>query len=466
MTTLKNLSEKTPLIQIVEDSLTQAKKLERLLKENGYEVSIASNGKLGLEMAKKAVPTVIITDVMMPEMDGYEMCRKVKDDPNLSAIPVVLLTSLSDPGDVIKGLQSGADNFLTKPYDDDHLLRRLQHVLGNLELRRSGQAQMSVEVYFGGQYHKLTADRIQIVDLLLSTFEAAVMQNSQLQKLSGDYRNALDDVKRVQANFQTIMETTGDSIVVVGGDGTVHYMNPAAELLFEKTNSELMGKPFPYSVEEEGDREISLTTSKGDVYVDMRVVGSNWNGELVRLATLRDISETVCLRSRLEVEAVTDPLTELYNRRGFIAMGEKALKIADNNNIDSVCIFADLDNFKMVNDNFGHDEGDRVLQETAQVLNDTFRDSDIIGRVGGDEFTVIFLLDFNKDQDYESVVRSRLENNLKLKNNEPNRCPYKLAMSLGFEFRKHGSGTTLSEFMIKADKKMYQEKEAKKNKKT
>ena len=463
MTMFMTLNESVPTIQIVEDSLTQAKRLERLLRENGYEVSVARNGAMGLEMAGKVTPTVIITDVMMPEMDGYEMCRKIKDDPKLKDIPVIILTSLSDPGDVIKGLQSGADNFLTKPYEDEHLLRRLQHVLANLELRRSGQAQMSVEVYFGGQYHKLTADRIQIVDLLLSTFEAAVMQNNQLQKLSGDYRNALDDVKRVQANFQTIMETTGDGVVVVDESGLVRYVNPAAELLFETSSSKMMGKPFPYSVDEEGDREISFVTSRGEVYVDMRVVGSNWDGELVKLATLRDISETVSLRKRLEIEAITDALTGLYNRRGFMTMGEKALKIADDNGLDALCVFADLDGFKEVNDSFGHDEGDKVLQETAQVLREVFRESDIVGRVGGDEFAAIILKDC---QDCEKAIIDRLDKSLEFINRSQDRCPYRLSMSVGIHLRKAGDRSSLSGFMIEADKKMYRDKEEKKGHKS
>lgn len=463
MTMFMTLSESIPTIQIVEDSLTQAKRLERLLRENGYDVSVARNGAMGLEMAGKVRPTVIITDVMMPEMDGYEMCRKIKDDPNLKDIPVIILTSLSDPGDVIKGLQSGADNFLTKPYEDEHLLRRLQHVLANLELRRSGQAQMSVEVYFGGQYHKLTADRIQIVDLLLSTFEAAVMQNNQLQKLSGDYRNALDDVKRVQANFQTIMETTGDGVVVVDDAGLVRYVNPAAELLFETSSSKMMGRPFPYSVDEEGDREISFITSRGKVYVDMRVVGSNWDGELVKLATLRDISEMVSLRKRLEVEAITDALTGLYNRRGFMTMGEKALKIADDNGLDALCLFADLDGFKEVNDYLGHDEGDKVLQRTAQILRDVFRDSDIVGRVGGDEFAAIALKDC---QECEEAITERLDKELESVNRSTEHCVQRILMSVGVHLRKAGDSLSLSSLMIEADKKMYSNKETKKRNKT
>jgi two-component system cell cycle response regulator len=161
---------------------------------------------------------------------------------------------------------------------------------------------MTVEVFFAGQHHRLTADRIQIIDLLLSTFEAAGLQSSQLEKLGGDYRNALEDVKRAQANFQTLMETTGDAVVVVEGDGKVIYVNPAAELLFHKDSAELVGKPFLFPLEGEGGhREIVIDLPNGERVVgDMRTAPSNWDGELVRFATIRDVTEMVRLRELLK----------------------------------------------------------------------------------------------------------------------------------------------------------------------
>ncbi len=454
-----SLMQQVPIVQVVEDSLTQAKRLERLLLANDYEVSLARNGAQGLALARRIKPTVVITDVMMPEMDGYEMCRQIKQDEALRDIPVVLLTSLSDPRDVIKGLQCGADNFLTKPYDDDHLLRRLHHILANLELRRSGQAMMSVEVFFAGQYHKLTADRIQIIDLLLSTFEAAVLQSNQLQKLSGDYRNALDDVKRAQANFQTLMETTGDAVVVIDDAGKVRYVNPAAELFFETTSAQMTGKTFPFPVGEEGKREVSVGRADGQRVVgDMHVVSSNWDGEVVRLATIHDVTEMVQLRERLAIEAITDALTGLYNRRGFMTLGEKALSLAQRIGVPVVCLFADLDDFKSVNDTLGHDEGDRVLQETAQALRETFRDSDIIGRFGGDEFAVLMLHDGEGDLD---GISGRLEAAL-LRVGEASRPSRRLSISLGLHCSRPGDALTLAELMTVADRKMYECKEARK----
>lgn len=456
--------KKNSEILVVEDSLTQAKRLERLLKENGYSVCLARNGMEGLDQARRARPAVIITDVMMPEMDGYEMCRQIKADPDLRQIPVVLLTSLSDPRDVIQGLQCGADNFLTKPYEDAYLLRRLYHILANEELRRAGHAQMSVEVYFAGQFHKLTADRIQIIDLLLSTFEAAVLQSNQLMKLGGDYRNALDEIKRTQANFQTLMETTGDAVVVVGENGLVRYANPAAEVLFDRAAEAMTGKPVFFPLEGEGTREITFPSSQGQDWVgDMRVVRSNWDGDMVLLATIRDITETVRLRERLESEAVSDALTGLFNRRGFFKIVPGRLRLAERMGFSVACLFADLDGFKQVNDVLGHDEGDQVLREAAEVLRKTFRDCDILARIGGDEFAVLMVQEHGEGADVEAVVRAvkeRLARNLELWNERTNRS-YRLAMSVGVAVARTAEGLSLDALLSEADQKMYAEKLAK-----
>jgi len=110
---LKNMDVR---ILIAEDSPTQAERLRFLLEEQKYSVEVARNGKEGLELARESKPALIISDVLMPDVDGYEFCRNAKADEQLKEIPFILLTSLSDTNDVIRGLQCGADNFITKPY--------------------------------------------------------------------------------------------------------------------------------------------------------------------------------------------------------------------------------------------------------------------------------------------------------------------------------------------------------------
>jgi signal transduction histidine kinase len=167
-------------ILIAEDSRTQAEKLQHLLEEHGYTAVTARDGKQALAAARRRKPMLIISDVVMPEMDGYELCRRVKADPNLGDIPVILVTTLSDPQDVIRGLECRADSFILKPYDERYLLSRVEFALINREMRQADRAGMGVEIFFNGQKHFITADRLQILNLLLSTYDAAIQRNKEL----------------------------------------------------------------------------------------------------------------------------------------------------------------------------------------------------------------------------------------------------------------------------------------------
>src|ERR1700722_3743460 len=167
-------------ILIVEDSPTQAAQLRHLLEEDGYRVTAAVNGTLALVAARREKPALILSDVVMPEMDGYAFCKAVKSDEQLRDIPVILMTSLSSAGDVVKGLQCGADNFIRKPYEDKYLLARINHALTNRTLRHTENVQFGVHILLGGERHFITADRQQILDLLISTYEEAVHVNEDL----------------------------------------------------------------------------------------------------------------------------------------------------------------------------------------------------------------------------------------------------------------------------------------------
>jgi PAS domain S-box-containing protein/putative nucleotidyltransferase with HDIG domain len=169
-------------ILIVEDSPTQAARLEHILRQAGYKVTAASNGKEALAGIGRRKPTLVISDILMPVMDGYELCKRLKADASLSAIPVILLTSLTDPTDVVRGLECGADYFITKPYDEKLLISRVHAVRANEELRKTQKLGMGVEILIAGQKYFITSDRMQILDFLISTYETAVQQNRELTK--------------------------------------------------------------------------------------------------------------------------------------------------------------------------------------------------------------------------------------------------------------------------------------------
>ena len=185
-------------ILIVEDSLTQALKLQYILEQHDYNVAVANNGKEALEYLREHTPALIISDIVMPEMDGYEMCRKIKDKESLKSIPVILLTSLSDPVDVIRGLQCGADNFITKPYQEDFLTSRIKSVIINRELRRTASGDWGFKIFFRGKQYTITSDRMQMVDLLFSSFENAVQKNQELENAIRELKSTEEELARAK----------------------------------------------------------------------------------------------------------------------------------------------------------------------------------------------------------------------------------------------------------------------------
>ena len=168
-------------ILIAEDSRTQAEQLGFLLEQHGYRVTVTANGKQALQAAQAQKPALLISDIVMPEMDGYELCKAIKSDEKLKDIPVILVTTLADPKDVICGLDCGADNFIRKPYDERYLLSRIKYLLMNLELRKNQKMQLGVEIKLGDQKFFINSERQQILDLLISTYEQAVQINDELK---------------------------------------------------------------------------------------------------------------------------------------------------------------------------------------------------------------------------------------------------------------------------------------------
>ena len=196
LTDIKNANFGVEIL-VVEDSPTQALHLKHILMQHGYEVTVSKDGRAALKRMHEKKPTIVISDILMPEMDGYELCRQIRADENLKYVPVILLTQLVDPRDVIRGLLSGADNFVTKPYSEQFLISRIQYILANQELRRNAITEMGIEIFFAGQKHFITSDRMQILDLLFSTFENAVQRNQELEEANKELRKALETIETI-----------------------------------------------------------------------------------------------------------------------------------------------------------------------------------------------------------------------------------------------------------------------------
>ena len=168
-------------ILIVEDSATQAERLRAVLEEGGYEVVLAYDAESALPKIDSSLD-LVISDIMMPGLSGYELCKRIKAGIHGRNLPVMLLSTLGDPMDIISGLECGADNFLTKPYASQQLLERVQTVLESRRVRANGKLRVGVEVVFLGRSFTINSDKEQIIDLLMSTFEDIVRTNRDLQK--------------------------------------------------------------------------------------------------------------------------------------------------------------------------------------------------------------------------------------------------------------------------------------------
>jgi two-component system, cell cycle sensor histidine kinase and response regulator CckA len=253
-------------IVVVEDSAVQAEALKRMLVKEGYAVSVARNGVDGLAMVKDMVPDLVLSDILMPEMSGFELCTHIKNDGRLGEIPVILLTSLNDPKDVIRGLECRADNFITKPYEEKYLLSRIKYILLSRELHRADQIDMGIEIYFAGQKYHINSDRQQILNLLLSTYETAVQKNNELLQTQEELKElnellekkveertatlfaeieerkkAESDLRKLSQEYHTLLDNLPDGIAQIAPDLRVIWTNHSMKELAKANESQLEG---------------------------------------------------------------------------------------------------------------------------------------------------------------------------------------------------------------------------------
>lgn len=261
-------------ILVVEDSITQAQRLQYLLEKSGHEVEIAANGLIALEMARKRRPALVISDIVMPEMDGYELTRQIKARAELREVPVILVTTMAEPQDVILGLECGADNFVLKPYDEHYMVSRVHYVLMNREYHRLMQdSEAGIEIHFNDRRHYITADRMQILNLLLSTYEAATQRNRDLRRSQEELEKRSAEIASTNRFLDSLIENIPAMVFIKDvPDLRFVHLNRAGEDLLGRPRADVLGKTdhdlFPASEAEHftaDDRAVLERGTVGDI---------------------------------------------------------------------------------------------------------------------------------------------------------------------------------------------------------
>jgi PAS domain S-box-containing protein len=254
----------TVKILVVEDSRTQAEYLQHILEHEGYRVNLAFDGNQALEQIRTDRPTIVLTDIIMPEMDGYTLCSAIKQNKEMADIPVILVTQLFDPPDLIKGLEAGANDIIIKPFKPEHVLSRVASTLLSLAHKNSGKAGPALEVSFEGKTHLLPESQLRTPAILLSSYDAAIRKNAELQaaydhlaavnedllQKLGDLQQANKKLRTASApdkpehdqkiresddRFRMITELSPFPLSIIDSAGNYQYVNKRFEQLFGYT---------------------------------------------------------------------------------------------------------------------------------------------------------------------------------------------------------------------------------------
>lgn len=447
-------------IVIAEDSPTQALWLGNILRAQGHSVVCARDGEEALREIRARPPQLLISDIVMPHMDGFALCRAVKSDPETSRVSVILATTLTEPADVLRGLEAGADNYLSKPFDAETVKARVAHVLDGGGARPVVGVEGVFTVDVGDQDCRIDLATASGARFMVSAIEDSADRNRRLEETAGQLREALQAASELEAETRALVDNGATAMCVTDLGGVVLHANRQAEALLGAGATTLVGAPSGFDVGA-AQSEIDLPGPDGARRTcDVRVAHISWRRQPCLLVSLWDTTETARLRDELRSLSLTDELTGVCNRRGFLMLAQQQFRVAKRRrdaNQSVALLYADVDGMKIINDTFGHKTGDEALVEVASMLRVACRQIDIIGRIGGDEF-VAMLVDCSSaavDQ-----VRRRFEE-LLTEAEFPAGSGRLLMVSVGMASASSEEFETLEDMVLAADERMYAVKETK-----
>jgi diguanylate cyclase (GGDEF)-like protein/PAS domain S-box-containing protein len=370
-------------ILVVDDTLANLGVIVDQLEEQGYQVAVAQDGEEAIRRAQRIRPDLILLDVMLPGIDGFETCRRLKTSELTRDTPVVFMTALTDSADKIKGFAAGGVDYVTKPFEAQEVLARVKTHLSLHAMQR-----------------------------------AIAEQNRQLQHEVVVRQEAEEALRDSEARYRTLVESSPDAIMIEQ-EGRIVFANGAAARLFGADRPEaLLGRALltlvapshraeaaramqdlAQGTESHVVEEQALRLDESTVDVAVTRLPFHYQGRPAIQVVARDISESKRLQTQLKHLATHDALTGLPNRVLLMDRLSQALAYARHNHQRFMVALIDLDRFKWVNDSMGHEAGDQLLRVVSERILACMRQSDTVARIGGDEFVVLF-------QNYELVEQA------------------------------------------------------------
>jgi diguanylate cyclase (GGDEF)-like protein len=345
-------------VLIVDDEKTNVEYVSKILNES-YKIKVAYNGKQALTIVKNIQIDLILLDIKMPVMDGYEVIRKLKEDSKTSEIPIIFLTSSKDNNTLLKVFELGAHDYITKPFNKEELKIRVANHLSRYHLQKETQQQQELlNMLINSQSYMI---------LLVDSKSVKYINNFTL-----DFLN-LKTLESFRAKYSCICD------IFRNDDAYFHLGKvPEDEYWVDAINKLPSEKQIVsiYSAKQKTNKTFKLNID----YL------SNTN---VYILTFLDISETISKQFELEYKSCHDPLTKSYNREYFQQNYNSIINSYKANNEQTSIAMIDIDHFKLVNDTHGHDVGDEVLKRLVCVIKENSRHNDTVVRWGGEEFIII-----------------------------------------------------------------------------
>ncbi len=374
----------TARVLVVDDLLANVRLLEAKLTAEYFDVSTAMNGIDALEIIQRVNPDIVLLDVMMPGMDGIEVCRRIKSNPKTHHIPVIMVTALDQTEDRVRGLEAGADDFLTKPVNDVALFSRVKS-LARLKMLTDELMSRSIVGPDGA------AQRFDINSAISSSNVLVVDDRGTLfERISTSISN-VHSVQRVSHPQQTVFDASENEIDLVIIDLDMEEFDGLRICSQLRSLERTRQIPILAIVDPDDNRKMlrALEMGVNDYLsrpVDKQELAARVETQLRRWQYSQKLRTHV--KQSMEL-AIADPLTGLFNRRYMQTQMQTLVDNAENRGKSLSILTLDVDFFKTVNDKHGHDAGDSVLVEITDRVKKNIRKLDMACRIGGEEFVVI-----------------------------------------------------------------------------